>query len=388
MCDKTLAHGRYFASFIQGGFECSTHRRKDGRRLDLIASTLHDQFLVQDYERLKRVGIQTAREGLRWHLIEASRGVYDFTSVAPAVNASNQAGVQVIWDLFHFGWPDHLDIFHPDWVHAFGELAWQFSRLWKRESGDLPAFIAPVNEISFVSWAGGDQGFLNPFAMGRGGGLKAQLVRAALRAVQAIRSELPTATVISPEPVIHIAGNPARPDDAADAEAYRLSMFEAWDMLLGRARPELGGGPHAFDIIGINYYDRNQWFNHGKTIRVGDPEYRPFHQILKEVFDRYHCPLFIAETGAEDDARPAWFAYVATEVRKANESGIPVHAICLYPILNHPGWVDDRHCCNGLWDYAGPDGSRAIYQPLADEIRRQETIRLGQGQGETQCTMK
>ena len=53
MRDKTLADSHLFASFIQGGFECSTHRRKDGKRLDLIASTVHDQFLVQDYERLK-----------------------------------------------------------------------------------------------------------------------------------------------------------------------------------------------------------------------------------------------------------------------------------------------------------------------------------------------
>ena len=282
MCDKTLAESGFFASFIQGGFECSTHRRKDGKRLDLVASTLHDRFLVQDYERLKRLGILTAREGLRWHLIEVSRRRYDFTSLTPVVDASNQAGMQVIWDLFHFGWPDHLDVFQPDWVQAFGELAWQFARLWKRESGDRPALIAPVNEISFFSWAGGDRGFLNPFATDRGGELKGQLVRGALRAVQGIRSELPTATIVSPEPVIHIAGNPARPDDVADAEAYRMSMFEAWDMLLGRARPELGGGPHAFDVIGINYYDRNQWFNHGVTIRVGDPgNYRPFHQDLE-----------------------------------------------------------------------------------------------------------
>jgi hypothetical protein len=63
-------------------------------------------------------------------------------------------------------------------------------------------------------------------------------------------------------------------------------------------------------------------------------------------------------------------------VRKAIELGIPVHGICLYPILNHPGWEDDRHCRNGLWDYAGHDGTREICQPLADEIRRQEEIRL------------
>ena len=31
-----------FSSFVIGGFECSTHRHQDGRRLDLIAATGHD----------------------------------------------------------------------------------------------------------------------------------------------------------------------------------------------------------------------------------------------------------------------------------------------------------------------------------------------------------
>ena len=44
-------------------------------------------------------------------------------------------------------------------------------------------------------------------------------------------------------------------------------MFEAWDMLTGRAQPELGGKEKYLDVIGVNYYDRNQWWNHGKTIR-------------------------------------------------------------------------------------------------------------------------
>jgi hypothetical protein len=51
--------------------------------------------------------------------------------------------------------------------------------------------------------------------------------------------------------------------------------------------------------------------------------------------------------------------------------GTPFNGICLYPIVNHPGWADDRHCHNGLWDYADVNGDRQIYQPLACELRRQ-----------------
>ena len=38
----------------------------------------------------------------------------------------------------------------------------------------------PVNEISFLSWGGGDVEYLNPFARGRGFELKVQLARAAM----------------------------------------------------------------------------------------------------------------------------------------------------------------------------------------------------------------
>jgi hypothetical protein len=370
-----------FESFIQGGFECSTQRLRNGKRLDLIASTHHDQFVREDYARLKAFGIRTVREGLRWHRIEATRGVLNFDSLRPMIAAANEAGMQVIWDLFHFGWPDHLDIFHPDWVEAFGELAAGFTRVWTEESGHARAFVAPMNEISFVSWAGGDRSYLNPCAQSRGGELKKQLVRGGLKAIPILRGELSDVLIVSPEPVIHIAGDPDKPGDVESAEAYRLSMFEAWDMLTGRLHPELGGHADGFDILGINYYDRNQWWNYGPTVRVGEPAYRPFHHIVREVYERYRRPMFIAETGSENEYRVEWFAYIAGEIRKARNLDIPVHGICLYPILNHSGWDDDRYCRNGLWDYAGPDGSREIYRPLADEIYRQEEIRLQQDAG-------
>ena len=37
---------------------------------------------------------------------------------------------------------------------------------------------------------------------------------------------------------------------------------------------------------------------------------------------------------------------------------------------NHPGWDNDRHCCNGLWDYSDETGNREIYEPLAEEIEK------------------
>jgi len=39
---------RAFQSFFLGGFECSTHRLRNGKRLDLVRATKHDEFAVKD----------------------------------------------------------------------------------------------------------------------------------------------------------------------------------------------------------------------------------------------------------------------------------------------------------------------------------------------------
>ena len=362
-----------FLSFLQAGFECSTHRLKTGRRLDLIAATCHDVLVKRDYCRLRDFGIRTVREGLRWPLIELVKGTYDFSSMLPLLDAAQELGVEQIIDLFHFGWPDHLDIFTPQFVESFGELAFAFAQLLQARGLTTP-YIAPMNEISFFSWAGGDDGYINPFQTGRGHELKLQLVRAALKAACVFMNELPRTRFVWPEPVIHIVGDPRKPGDQDEAEAYRLSMYEAWDMLSGRLHPELGGAPEVLHIIGVNFYDRNEWTNYGTTLPRSDPRYRPFHAILLEVWKRYSVPIVVSETGTEDAKRPEWFAYISEEVRHAARLGVPMEGICLYPILNHPGWEDDRHCCNGLFDYPDNCGEREVYEPLAVEIARQQKL--------------
>ena len=101
------------------------------------------------------------------------------------------------------------------------------------------------------------------------------------------------------------------------------------------------------------------------------PKYKKFRLILGEVYARYGRPLFIAETGIEDSERAAWLAYMCGEARAAIAAGVPVEGLCWYPILNYPGWNDDRHCPAGLWGYPKKDGRREIYEPLADEYLRQ-----------------
>lgn len=358
-----------FRSFFQGGFECSTHVRKDGRRLDLISATGHDRFALQDYGTLGTLGIWTVRDGLRWHLIEKYAGHYDFSSFIPMLRAASIAGSQVIWDLFHYGWPCDLDIYSPAFVRRFGRFARAVACLLRDETPGH-ALITPVNEPSFVSWCGGDTGHINPFSRGQGFELKQQLVRAAIEATEAVWDVLPHARICQAEPAIHIVADPRKPNERQEAERYRLFQFQALDMLSGAQCPELGGNPRYLDIIGINYYFNNQWIHQGRTLYRHDPLYRPFRSLVEEFYLRYQKPLYISETGTESIGRPRWLRYIATETAAAIESGIPVHGICLYPIVNHPGWDNDRPCNCGLLDPTGTDGDRHVHQPLADEIYR------------------
>ncbi|MEG4490452.1 beta-glucosidase [Microcoleus sp. D3_18_C4] len=359
-----------FQSFFMGGFECSTHRVQSGKRLDVTAATGHDKFAAADYQRLQEQGIYTVREGLRWHLIEQTPGKYDFSSSLPIIRAARDMKMQVIWDLFHYGWPDDIDIFSPEFVSRFANMVRAFMEVLTEETDQTP-FVTPVNEISFIAWAGGDVAYINPFAKGRGDGLKIQLVKAAIAAIESVWEVNPRTRIVQIDPTINIIADPDKPEDRDAAEGYRLSQYQAWDMLAGRFRPELGGKEKYLDIIGVNYYDRNQWIHNEDPMKYTDPLYRPFREMLQEVFERYRRPLFIAETGTEDDFRPVWFNYVCTEVMGAMKAGVPIEGICLYPIVNHPGWDDDRHCYNGLWDYCNESGDREIYQPLADELQFQ-----------------
>ena len=337
----------------------------------MVSSTFHDRLVRADYLRLAEFGIRTVREGARWHLIAQKTGRFDFSTVLPFLEAAREFDIQIIWDLFHFGWPHTIDIFSAGWVSEFAWFASEFATMLGR-NGFNSALIIPVNEVSFFSWAGGEVAYINPFEKGRGAELKAQMVRGWIAAVRAMRSVLPSFRVVSAEPVIHIKGNPRIPGDVEAAENYRRSMFEAWDMILGRAHPELGGAREFLDVIGVNFYDRNEWWNFGATIRRGQPDYRPFHQILLEAWERYRLPMFVSETGTEDEDRPAWLNYIAKQTEVAMFRGVPVEGICLYPILNHPGWEDNRHCRNGLWDYPLPTGERPVYEPLAHELERLE----------------
>lgn len=360
---------RPFASFFQAGFECSSHRRRDGVRLDLIRATGHDRHVLQDYRQCRELGFGTIRDGLRWHLIEKSRGTYDWSSWLTALEAAEEAGVQIIWDLFHYGSPDHVDQAADDFPERFTEFA--LAALEQQQSiSDRPPLVCPLNEINFISWAVEVEYFprVGPEEVGW---FKRQLVRTAIRTAKAIRDRWAKATIVWAEPLVHIAPHSHRRSEVKAAESARQGQFEAYDWILGKAMPELGGDLTLADVIGLNFYPHNQWYLNGPTIPMGHHEYRALADMLVEVSGRYQKPLFLSETGAEGTGKASWLHYVCNEVRDAMSRGAKIDGICLYPITAYPGWDNSRHAEAGLLSTITADGRRHVDERLFDELQAQ-----------------
>ena len=361
-----------FASFFQAGFECSSHRRRDGVRLDLIRATSHDRHVASDYRQCAELGLRTLRDGLRWHLIEPSPGRYDWSSWLPALEAAELMGLQIIWDLFHYGSPDHVDQAGADFPRRFTDFAMAALELHQSVSRRAP-MVVPLNEINFLAWAV-NEGYFPSAGPSEEGWFKRQLVRAGIMASRAIKQRWPETTIAWAEPLIHIAPHDRRRGTLRDAAQNLQGMYEAYDLIMGLAEPELGGDRSLVDVVGLNFYPHNQWYFNGPTIPMGHHEYRPLADMLVEMTERYGKPVFIAETGAEGSGRPAWLHYVCDEVRDAQGRGADVQGICIYPVTAYPGWDNSRHCEVGLFSPIGSDGKRHVHAPLVEEIERQRAI--------------
>lgn len=362
-----------FRSRFQGGFECSSHRLPSGRRLDVLAASGHALNAISDYRRLAADGMLSVRDGVRWHLIEPTPGARDWSSLLPLLEAARSTGTQVIWDLLHYGLPDDVDPWAPGFDQRFADFARDVATMITRELG-AAAFYCPINEISFFAWAGGEVGHFSPFGIKRGFELKCQLAKASIMAMEAILAVDPRARFVHPEPVVHVVHDGRYPRERKAAASERMAQFQAWDMISGSIWRQLGGRPELLDIIGVNYYPRNQWTHEGDRIEPGHRSHRPFHALLTETYARYGRPLFVAETGTEDEERAPWLEMICSEVAIARRRGIPVEGICLYPVLNHLGWDNDRDCQNGLYARDTCSSELVRYEPLFEAM--EEAVRL------------
>lgn len=362
-----------FKSFFSAGFECATGYNAGGEWIDQIVATQHDKHVEDDYRRLRDIGIHTIREGIRWPYVDF-RGHYDFSSVTPFVKAAWNHDMEVIWDLFHYGYPEDLDIFGDEFCKRFADYCHAIARFLKQHQ-DGPYYFTPVNEPSYYSWAGGDMRRFAPHCKGRAGELKIALARACIQGINAIRSVIPEARMVNVDPICRVAMPKDRPDLAPQVERYNhRDVFESWDLICGKVMPELGGSREHLDIVGMNYYWTNQWElgRDEHPLEPDDERLVPFRELVRSVCQRYGGEVLITETGHVNDMRAPWLNYVTEEAEALLEEGLPLRGICLYPILGMPEWhIRHQWTPMGLWDVESRDSRlhRRIHQPMLESLR-------------------
>jgi len=365
-----------FRSYWIAGFEGADHINGAGIPLSLNQLNGHWDRLEEDYRALVPFGIKTVRESLGWRLTEHS-GEFDWHRLERHARTAAENGIQIVWSLLHYGWPADVDPLSPGFAGRFARYCEQVARRL-RPFNDIPPIFQPINEISFLTWAVCSAGLVAPndvVMAGRGYELKKQLVKAALRGTEALRSIEPDARIVHTDPVIHVIP-PAEPDSETLAEAarFREYQFQAWDMLCGRQEPQLGGSPRHLDILGLNYYHANQWVYQTEEIlfwHLNDPRRAPFSTLAAEVWQRYGRPMFIAETSHVGEGRCAWLDDIVSEVIDCERCGVPIEGICLYPIIDRPDWENLQHWHHsGLWDIdpSKPDFERNLHQPYAERL--------------------
>lgn len=193
-----------FPTFFLSGFECSTFLWKDGRRRDLVEETRHRENALGDYRMLQQLGIAVAREGVPWPMADRD-GRYDFGAVEPMIEAMKQTRVAPIWDLCHYGYPDGLDPFAPDFSRRFARYCGAFARhIAQRLPG--PCYFTPINEITFFAFCGGEWGWVAPYRKTREDReqFRLALCRASIAGVQAIREVLPESRMIHVDPLVQV----------------------------------------------------------------------------------------------------------------------------------------------------------------------------------------
>ncbi len=364
-----------FKSFWMGGFECTDKLNAFGDRVDLVNTTQHLQHCNADYANLDMFNIKTVREGIRWSQVEKAPYEYDWTDVEILIRHGREQNLQQVWDICHFGFPDDLTPLHPLFSRRFAALCTAFVQFYRSIDPVGTLIVTPINEVSFISWLGGDVRGTSPYCVGQGWEVKYRLMKAYIEGIEALKAADPTIRILSTEPLVNIVPPiGASFDEVIQAGTQHDHQFQVTDMLSGRMCPELRGKPEYLDILGYNYYYNNQYvqFPH-ETLKWmnedNDARFIPLNKLVMQAYKRYKRPIVLSETSHPGEDRPLWITHIAKESAAILQENIPLWGVCWYPIVDRPDWDHLHHWHqSGIWDAHLVDGrleKKVLHSPTA-----------------------
>lgn len=306
--------------------------------------------------RRKKTQKWQSKGGIKMHtVINVDEVVPNLVWFSPATTHDHQYLQKITCDdktiyVFDKGFNDYK-------AFTFTKYRTSFVQFYKSINNTSVLIITPINEVSFLSWLGGDVKGTSPFCTNQGWEVKYNLMRAYIKGIEALKVADSQVIILTTEPLVNIiAKQNATSNEINTAQALHQSQFEVTEILCGRMCPELGGKIEYLDILGYNYYYNNQWIadpHQCLNWKMSDLDntYIPLHSLIFSAYTKYKRPIVIAETSHPGVDRPLWIKMIETEIQKIIEAQVPMWGVCWYPILNRPDWdfLENWHY-SGIWD--------------------------------------
>ncbi len=343
MTNLTALEPMEFWAFLENS---DFQRRKCGElyRQDEVRLIRHDEFLETDYELMTSIGCVGIRDAARWYVTHYAPDAFDWQWLDRVVAAAEKYKLKLYLDLWHYGYPDWLDLMSAEAPAIFANFARQIALRYPSLR-----YYCVSNEPTLMVENAGKHGRWRPFLRGAEAGIavRRQICRMIIAASRAILEVRPDAVLVLPEPW-HASYN--RPEDIQAA---------VLDTVMGLRDPELGGSSELISIVGLNHYR--------------DATVPPFHKMIQRAHKRWPDKvLWLTETSGPPFGwkQSEWFWWMMAEIQLARVSGVPIPVFTWAPIISMFDWVrEERQLHNGVW-FIDPDGTRSPNQMMIESIQR------------------
>ena len=311
-------------------------------RQDEIALTQHDARLIEDYGLLNNIGCVGVRDAARWYVTHPAPHLFDWTWLDRVVATAETAGIKLYLDLWHYGYPDWLDLLSADAPDHFAEFARHIALRYPSLE-----YYCICNEPTLLVECSGQTGRWRPFLkQGDPTPFRQQICRMIIAASRAVLDVRPDAQLVLPEPW-HATDRRSEDDQAA-----------VLDTVMGLRDVHLGGSPEYVNIVGLNHYR--------------DSTLPPFHRLILNAKSRWPGKeIWITETSGPPVGwqQAEWFWWMLAETRLANLAGANVPVFTWAPVFSMLDWDDEiLHLANGIWRLE-PGGERVPNDYMVDAIR-------------------
>ncbi len=390
-----LPEGPIGQSFLFAtGIECSYPTIDHGQvRRDLLEEAGHYDRWRDDFALVKELGVRVLRYGLPLHRTWQGVGNYDWSFADETLAELKRLEITPILDLMHFGVPSWVgDFQNPDLPLLFEDYCAAVADRypWIRH-------YTPVNEIYVCARNSGMDGIWNEQLKSDRAFVTAlkHMTACSIMGCHAIAARRHDCIIIQSESAEYIHAMKATPPPEIvlqnKLKFLSLDLLYAYppdgDVLLyafdnGLTRQEyewfMRGDPPGFQVLGIDYYGRNEHIITPDGQRFEAEDVLGWRQIAAEYWHRYRKPLMHTETNVfEADHARGWLWKQWINVLEVRREGVPVLGFTWYSLIDQVDWdiqlAQKRGVVNacGLFDMdRKPNPAAREFRKLLEEFGR------------------